>query len=134
MVYVSEWILFLYAFFFVSAFNLVYVGNMIFIDMPWEESITLTSSFSKSLLIIIGAGIICFIYIKYQIGNKAYKIIKLVIWGILLGLNTLSSILWLCISVDFGLSNDDRIILILSILVSLIVTIQIIYTFRNITK
>ncbi len=111
---------------------MIYIANMVLIDMPREEPITIITSLSKTLLIIIGIGIVCFFYIKYLIGNSAYKKFKEVIWGVLFGLNALSSIVTLYVSDKFGFSKDERIVLIVAIIISVILTIQVIQKFRRI--
>lgn len=129
MIYVCEWILLLYVLIFVFVFNMTYFVNMIFIDMPWEEPIRLP--FIKSLLYVLGIGIICFFYIKYLIGSRTYKKIKEVIWGTLFGVNTLSGILWFYLSYSFSISNVHRNLLITVILVSAILTVQVIKKYRK---
>ncbi|MFS0824595.1 hypothetical protein [Bacillus sp. 1P02SD] len=129
LVYLGEWFLLYYVLIFVFIFNMTYLANMVFIDMPWDEPNTLP--FLKSLLIILGIGIICFLYIKYLTGRSTYKKIKEVIWGILFGANTLSCILWLGLSFSFELPNVDRILLLIVIFVSAFLTVQVIKKFRN---
>lgn len=104
--------------------------NLIYIDMPWEEPISLTSSFMKPLLWVLGMGLIIYFYIRYLIGNRMYKIIKLVIWTLLFGLNSFICMLWLSIN-DTNLYKNDLILLLLIILFSIIFTIQTILKFNN---
>lgn len=127
MIYVGEWVVFFYFLLCVVVFNMIYFTNIILVDMPWEERITL--AFIKLLVIILGLGIGCFLYIKYLTGNSTYRMIKEVIWGMLFGANTLSCILWLRLSYPFDLSNNDRILLILAIIVCAILTVQVIIKF-----
>ncbi|WP_217627933.1 hypothetical protein [Bacillus solimangrovi] len=84
----------------------------------------------ESLIFILGIGILCFIYIKYLVGSALYKKIKEVVWGTLFVSNFLSSIFWFSISYSF-LSNQERILLMISILVSASLTIQIVLKYRN---
>ena len=98
--------------------------------MPWEEQISLTSSSMKPLLWVLGMGLIIYFYIRYLIGNRIYKIIKLVIWTLLFGLNSFICMLWLSVN-DTNLYKNDRILLLLIILFSIIFTIQTILKFRN---
>lgn len=127
-IYVGEWVLFLYVFLFISIFNMAYYANILLIDMPWEEPINLP--FLESLLFILGIGVVCFLYIKYLIGNTLYKKIKEVIWGFLFGANLLSCVLWLCLSFPFGLSNTEQILVTITIVVSASLTFQVIKKYR----
>lgn len=128
--YVCEWVLFFCVLVFLFIFNLTNIFNLIYIDMPWEEQISLTSSFMKPLLWVLGMGLIIYFYIRYLIGNRIYKIIKLVIWTLLFGLNSFICMLWLSVN-DTNLYKNDRILLLLIILFSIIFTIQTILKFRN---
>lgn len=128
--YVCEWVLFFCVLVFLFIFNLTNIFNLIYIDMPWEEQISLTSSFMKQLLWVLGMGLIIYFYIRYLIGNRIYKIIKLVIWTLLFGLNSFICMLWLSVN-DTNLYKNDRILLLLIILFSIIFTIQTILKFRD---
>ncbi|SEN69262.1 hypothetical protein SAMN04487786_0076 [Paenisporosarcina quisquiliarum] len=128
--YVCEWVLFFCVLVFLFIFNLTNIFNLIYIDMPWEEQISLTSSSMKPLLWVLGMGLIIYFYIRYLIGNRIYKIIKLVIWTLLFGLNSFICMLWLSVN-DTNLYKNDRILLLLIILFSIIFTIQTILKFRN---
>lgn len=126
IIYVAEWILFFYVLLCVFVFNMINLSSIIYTDMPWEEPITLTSSFIKSALIIVGIGLVCFFYIRYLTGNSAYKRFKEVIWGILFGLNSLSCVISLSIIYRFDLINDEALLLLIVTLVSIALTMQII--------
>jgi hypothetical protein len=128
--YVCEWVLFFCVLVFLFIFNLTNIFNLIYIDMPWEEQISLTSSFMKQLLWVLGMGLSIYFYIRYLIGNRIYKIIKLVIWTLLFGLNSFICMLWLSVN-DTNLYKNDRILLLLIILFSIIFTIQTILKFRD---
>ncbi|MFJ8459025.1 hypothetical protein ACIQ57_07825 [Lysinibacillus xylanilyticus] len=130
MIYVAEWVLFFYVLLCVFVFNMIIFSNIIYTDMSWEEPITLTSSFIKSSLIIVGMGLVCSFYIRYLTGNKAYKRFKEVICGILFGLNSLSCVICLSVVYGFDLSNDDGILLLIVTLVSISLTMQIIMKYN----
>lgn len=123
VLYVSEWVLFLYVLIFIFVFNMSYFANMIIIDTPWEKPTMLP--FTATLLFIVAIGLICFLYSKYLIGNKLYKKIKVLLWGLLYVSNLVGCLLWFGISYNFGLSNQERILLIIAIIVSTILIIQI---------
>lgn len=124
VIYVAEWVLFFYVLLFIFTFNLIYFANIIYIDMPWEEPITLTSSFINSLLVVLGVGLVCFFYIRYLPGNRAYKKFKAVIWGFLFGLNSLSCVILMIVVYRLDLYVDGVLLLIVA-LVSIVLTIQI---------
>lgn len=126
IIYVAEWILFFYVLLCVFVFNMISFSNIIYTDMPWEEPITLTSSFIKPSLVVVGIGLVCFFYIRYLTGNRAYKRFKEVIWGGVFGLNSLSCVICLSIIYGFDLNNDDGILLLIVTLVSIVLTMQII--------
>lgn len=128
--YVCEWVLFFCVLVFLFIFNLTNIFNLIYIDMPWEEPISLTSSFMKPVLMVLVMGLIIYFYISYLIGNRIYKIIKLVIWALLFGLNSFICMLWLSVNYT-NLYKNDRILLLLIILFSIIFTIQTTLKFRN---
>lgn len=131
VIYVGEWILFFAVLLFFFLFNLMNLFNLIYIDMPWEEPITLTSSYMKSLLLVVGAGIVIYLYIRYLNSSKVYNMLRQILWGVLFGLNTLSSIFWLFISFASKMSVDDRILRLIISLICITLTIQIILLFRN---
>lgn len=126
IVYVAEWILFFYVFLFIAIFNMVNFINVITVDMPWEEPVTLTSSFATSLMIVLGIALICFFYIKFLIGTPAYKRFKEVVWGILFGLNAVSCVICGSIAYGFNLFHADAILLLITALISTFLTMQII--------
>ena len=126
MIYVAEWVLFFYVLLCVFVFNMINFSNIIYTDMPWEEPITLTSSLIKSALIVVGIGLVCFFYIRCLTGSTAYKRFKEVVWGILLGLNSLCCVICLSIIYGFELNNDEGILLLIVTLVSIVLTTQIV--------
>lgn len=130
MMYVAEWILFFYVLLCIFVFNMINFSNIIYTDMPWEEPISLTSSFIKSLIIILGMGLVCSFYIRYLTGNTAYKRFKEVIWGILFGLNALSCVISLSVVYGFDLSIRDGVLLVIATLVSISLTVQIIMKYN----
>ena len=126
MIYVAEWIFFLYVLLFVLIFNMMNLMNLITVDMPWEEPVTLTSSFS-SLLIVLGVSFICSLYIKFLIGNgnSSYKRFKKIVWGRLFGLNGISCLLYLLTFYGFKLTSVDSFILLIVAIISIGLTIQV---------
>ncbi|WP_456276276.1 hypothetical protein [Bacillus sp. AK128] len=129
VIYVGEWVLFLYVLLFVTVFNMMYFANLFLIDTSWEEPILLP--FKSFLLFVLGIGIVSFIYIRYLVGNLFYKKFKEVIWGLLFGSNLVSCILWLGLSNTFNLANNDQILLIIALSVSAILTVQIFLKYKS---
>lgn len=126
MVYVAEWVLFFYVFLCIVAFNMVNFTNVIAVDMAWEEPINLTASFVNSLMLVLGIGLICFFYIKFLAGNRAYKRFKEVVWAILFGMNTVSCVICGSIVYGFNFIHVDGMLLLITAFVSALLTMQII--------
>ena len=124
IVYVAEWIFFFYIFLFIAVFNLINFTNVIAVDMPWEEPLTLTSSFVTSLMVVLGVGLVCAVYLHFLIGSKFYKGFKRAIWGILFGFNALSCIVCTSIVYKFDLFHADAILLMIAALMSVFLTMQ----------
>ncbi|MCR6522466.1 hypothetical protein [Lysinibacillus capsici] len=91
----AEWLLFLYVFICLLSFNLIHLGNLLYVDMPHEEPMTVTTSFAHTSLFIIGIGVVCFLYMKYLWGSSAYKKSKALIWGSLFTCHALASCFYL---------------------------------------
>ena len=126
IVYVAEWILFLFVFLCIVTFNMINLTNVITVDMAWEEPIPLTSSFATSLMTVLGIGLICFLYINFLIGSRAYKRFKEIVWGILFGLNALCCAIYGGIFYGVNIIHGDGILLLTTALVSVLLTMQII--------
>ena len=131
IIHVSEWVLFFVVLLLFFLFNMMNLFNLIYIDMPWEEPISLTSSLLKSVLLVVGIGFVSWLYIRNVTGSIVYNMIKQIFWGVLFGLNTLSSVFWLLISFPTNVAVDDRILRLLITLICITLTIQIILLFRN---
>ena len=106
IVYIVEWTFFFYMFLLIASFNLVNFTNVIAVDMPWEEPITLTSSFVTSLIIVLGVGLLCAVYLQFLVGSRVYKRLKRTIWGILFGFNAISCIVCTSIVYKFDLLRN----------------------------
>ncbi|AHN24018.1 hypothetical protein [Lysinibacillus varians] len=126
IVYVAEWIFFLYVLLCIVVFNLVNLTNVIAVDMAWEEPINFTASFINSMIVVLGIGLICFFYIKFLAGSRAYKRFKEVVWGVLFGINTVSCVICGSIVYGFNFIHADGIILLTTAFISALLTMQII--------
>ena len=127
---ISESVLFFFVLLLILLYNLTNLFNLIYVDMPYEEPVSLVPTLSNPLFIVLGLGLIIFIYIRFVIGNQVYEYIKKVIWGGLLGLNLLWCIFWLFVG-GFNYSKNDWILLIVITLFSFILLIQIIVMLLN---
>ncbi|MGD6845302.1 hypothetical protein ACQCVH_22665 [Bacillus infantis] len=116
IIYISEWVVFVYTVLFMIVFNLTYYVNMVIIDMPWEERTSLP--FIKTVIFMTGACMVCFLYIKYLNGSRIYKNVKDILWGILFGVNSLLCILLLGMSLIFELPINERVLLALALIAS----------------
>ncbi|MFF5995151.1 hypothetical protein AAGS61_10385 [Lysinibacillus sp. KU-BSD001] len=123
---VSEWIVFGFVLLYVLTFNMVHLGNILFVDMSWEQPATVTSSsFIQPILLVLGMGLVCFFYINYFDGEGLYKRFKEVIWGTLFGLNSLGCIVYFLMGDGFTLPKNELIFLIVVTVVSVLLTMQI---------
>ena len=120
----AEWLLFLYVFICLLSFNLIHLGNLLYVDMPHEEPITVTTSFAHTSLFIIGIGVVCFLYMKYLWGSSAYKKSKALIWGSLFTCHALASCFYLFMRYGMIWNQHEAMELLLSTLISFILSIQ----------
>lgn len=125
LIYIGEWILFLFVLLLSVLFNLTNIFNLIYADMPYEEPISLTSTSNDLLFIVLGLGLIMFFYIKFLTGNQVYRFVKEIIWGSLIGLNFSSCMLWLLIGGGFNYSTNDWILYLAIMLISAVLMFQI---------
>ncbi|MEQ6852858.1 hypothetical protein AAHH17_00175 [Lysinibacillus capsici] len=120
----AEWLLFLYVFICLLSFNLIHLGNLLYVDMPHEEPMTVTTSFAHTSLFIIGIGVVCFLYMKYLWGSSAYKKSKALIWGSLFTCHALASCFYLFMRYGLIGNQHEAMELLLSTLISFILSIQ----------
>ena len=120
----AEWLLFLYVFICLLSFNLIHLGNLLYVDMPHEEPMTVTTSFAHTSLFIIGIGVVCFLYMKYLWGSSAYKKSKALIWGSLFTCHALASCFYLFMRYGLIWNQHEAMELLLSTLISFILSIQ----------
>lgn len=132
IVWISEWILFFTVILLVLTFNMTNFTNVLFVDLAWEEPITITTStasFFQLVLLVIIVSFVCFMYTNYFTGTGIYKRFKAYAWGILFALNGLACfsylLMWYDIS-QFNLRNTELNLLLLVLLASVLLTIQII--------
>jgi len=120
----AEWLLFLYVFICLLSFNIIHLGNLLYVDMPHEEPMIVTTSFAHTSLFIIGIGVVCFLYMKYLWGSSAYKKSKALIWGSLFTCHALASCFYLFMRYGLIGNQHEAMELLLSTLISFILSIQ----------
>ena len=121
---IAEWLFFLYVFICLLSFNIIHLGNLLYVDMPHEEPMIVTTPFVQTSLFIIGIGVVCFYYMKYLRGSNAYKRSKAVIWGSLFACHALASGFYLFLRFGLIWNQYEAKVLLLSTLISLVLTIQ----------
>lgn len=121
---IAEWLFFLYVLICLLIFNMIHLGNLLYVDMPNEKMMTVTSSFAQTSLFIIGIGVACFLYMRYLRGSNAYKRSKAVIWGSLFACHALASGFYLLMRHGLIWNQQEAMELLLSTLISCILTIQ----------
>lgn len=121
---IAEWLLFLYVFICLLSFNIIHLGNLLYVDMPHEESMTVTTSFAQTSLFIIGIGVVCFLYMKYLWGSNAYKRSKAMIWGSQFTCHALASCFYLFMRYGLIWNQFEAMELLLSTVISFVLTIQ----------
>ncbi|WP_230874948.1 hypothetical protein [Lysinibacillus cavernae] len=121
---IAEWLFFIYIVICLLIFNMIHFGNLLYVDTPQEEPMMVTSSFAQSLLFVISIGVICFFYLRYLRGDKVYKRIKAVLWGLLFAFNVLGSGFCLVMSDGLTFNQHETILLLLAPLISVALTSQ----------
>ncbi|WP_312506070.1 hypothetical protein [Lysinibacillus sp.] len=121
---IGEGIFFFYVLICLLVLNMIHFGNILFVDMPYEEPMTVTSSSSTAFLFLFGLGGVCFLYIRYFLGRSGYRRLKIVLWGSLFAFNTFGSGFSLLMSYGLMLNHRKAIYLKLATVMSLVLTIQ----------
>ena len=121
---IGEGIIFFYVLICLLVLNMIHFGNILFVDMPYEEPMTVTSSSPTAFLLLFGLGSVCFLYIRYFMGRSVYRRWKVVLWGSLFAFNTLGSGFSLLMSYGLMLDHRQAVYLLLATLISMVLTIQ----------
>lgn len=121
---ISEGIFFFYVLICLLVLNMIHFGNSLFVDMPYEKPMTVTSSSPTAFLFLFGLGGVCFLYIRYFMGRSVFRRLKVVLWGSLFAFNTLGSGFSLLMSYGLVLHHLEAVYLLLATLISLVLTIQ----------
>jgi uncharacterized membrane protein len=128
-IYIGEWILFLFALFYVLTFQLLFLGNIVLVDQN-EEAARIPYLYS---LMVVLLGFLFYFYIRHLPGDRRYRKVKEVIWGLFFAATAVSSLFWFTINVvvysDEVLSN--QILLTAIFLVSVILAVQIAIKFKR---
>lgn len=98
MLFAGEWILFAYVLLLILLLQAISMANVVLIDMPWEEAITLTDSLMKTSSLFLLSGCVLYFYFHYLQGNRTYRLLKIWAFGFLIIMNLFGSLLWLILS------------------------------------
>lgn len=131
---IAEGLFFFYVLICLLLFNMIHFGNILFVDMPYEEPMTVTSSSPTAFLFLFGLGSVCFLYIRYITGRSGYRRLKVVLWGSLFAFNTLGSGFSLLMSYGLMVLHREAIYLLLATVMSLVLTIQAIMKYYDGSK
>lgn len=126
-VHLTEWILFFSILLIMAMLNLILLVNIITVDMPWEEPVSLTSSFATTLTIVIAISFIIYLSIKYSNATR-YRERFL---AFLFGFNSLGCVLCLSTAYRSNLFHPDAILLLIIALISTALSIQIYLKYKN---
>ena len=121
---IAEWLFFFCVLICLLIFNIIHLGNLLYVDMLWEEPMTVTSSFAQTSLLIIGIGVVCFLYMRDLRGHNVYKRTKAAIWGGLFACNALGGGFFMFIRHGLPFNQLETMELLLSTLISFILTFQ----------
>jgi hypothetical protein len=128
-IYIGEWILFVFALFYVLTFQLLFLGNIVLVDQN-EEAARIPYLYS---LMVVLLGFLFYFYFKHLPGDRRYRKVKEVIWGLFFAATAVSSLFWFSINAvvysEEVLSN--QILLTAIFLVSVILTVQIAIKFKR---
>jgi len=137
LLFIGEWILFLWLLLMIFLLNLVNLFHLVFTDMPFEEATLLTSSSLKTWLLLLSICLIISFFLIVRIGRDFYRWVMRIVWVSLLGWSTINSLFWYLYSNSWSLSDNDRMVLLSMFIVSLSLTLLAIYQLigqREITK
>jgi apolipoprotein N-acyltransferase len=87
----------------------------------------------EPLYITISLGIFFFIYLKFLIGSKTYREIKMVTWGVVFGTTTLLSSIWLVLNFIKYCNNlwTNQLVLGATIFINLALTVLAVLMFKR---
>ena len=127
----AEWIVFFSILFILAILNLIFLVNIITVDMPWEEPVPLGSSFATSLSIVIVISFIITLLLKFSKSTFTFKQFKGKFLAILFVLNSISCVLCLSRSYRFNFFHQDGFHLLIIALISAAFSIQIFMKDKN---
>ncbi|WP_186577717.1 hypothetical protein [Aquibacillus kalidii] len=136
--YLGDLVIFLVLGFFTALysfiFHLLWAGNVITVDMPYEEYMTMP--FHDYIGFFLVGSIVLYLYIHFLFGNQIYKKIKLYLLTVILGFSMLAGVAEVLIMVFFFKDMPIEIYISqLSILIfSLLMLVVIITRLRGLFK
>ena len=125
VVSLAEWIVFFSILFILFILNLIFLVNIITIDMPWEKPVPLGSSFATSLSIVIVISFLIYLSIKFSESTFTFKRFKGKFLAFSFILNSINCVLCLGTSYRSNLFHQDAFLLLIIALISAAFSIQI---------
>ena len=125
VVSLTEWIVFFSILFILFILNLIFLVNIITVDMPWEERVPLGSSFATSLSIVIVISFLIYQLIKRSNSTFTYKQFKGKFLAFSFVLNSINCVLCLSTAYRSNLFHQDVFLLLIIALISVAFSIQI---------
>ena len=121
----AEWIVFFSILFILFILNLIFLVNIITVDMPWEEPVSLGSSFATSLSIVIVISFLLYLSIKFSNSTFTFRRFKGKFLAFSFVLNSINCVLCLSTSYRSNLLHQDAFLLLIIALISAAFSIQI---------
>ena len=125
IVSLTEWTIFFSILFILFILNLIFLVNIITVDMPWEEPVPLGSSFTTSLSIVIVISFIIYLLINFSNSTFTFKQFKGKFLAFSFVLHSINCVLCLSTAYRSNLFHQDAILLIIITLFSTAFSIQI---------
>ena len=125
VVSLTEWIVFFSILFILFILNLIFLVNIITVDMPWEEPVPLGSSFATSLSIVMAISLIIYLSIKFSNVTRYRERYLAFLLAFSFVLHSINCVLCLSTAYRSNLFHQDAILLIIITLFSTAFSIQI---------
>jgi hypothetical protein len=130
-VYIAEWVLFFSILILSYVYHMAYLSN--FVSLIGNPNKPTVIPIKEPLYITISLGIFFFIYLKFLIGSKTYREIKMITWGVVFGTTTLLSSIWLVLNfIKYGNNLwTNQLVLGATIFINLALTVLAVLMFKR---
>lgn len=130
-VYIAEWVLFFSILILSYVYHMAFLSN--FVSLIGNPSKPTVIPVKEPLSITISLGIFFFIYLKFLIGSKTYREIKMITWGVVFGTTTLLSSIWLVLNfIKYGNNLwTNQLVLGATIFINLALTVLAVLMFKR---